>query len=303
MNKSEAIEICPECPETLSQAQVEAYWERGCLAFEGVLSEEETRRARDDLRALLVDLLQASEEASPAEGAGKGVYSGAALKRKDCRAWIQFERGALEGGLDPAQADAIVAEKVRKFADYDDESALFQSLRDTHPRIHGILRSLIGGSASLYQSMALVKPARIGSSKRWHQDNAYFSVADLDKVVGVWIALDEATPENGCMFVIEGGHRAGPLKHVMGEDCELAPGRIDKSLAKAVPLKPGGALFFHGNLPHFTPPNRSSRARRALQYHFRAAENAVIDKDAYLDIFRETDGTPATCHAARQETI
>ena len=56
--------------------------------------------------------------------------------------------------------------------------------------------------------MALLKPPR-GREKPWHQDHAYFNLPLDTPIVGVWIALDEATPENGCMHVIPGSHREG----------------------------------------------------------------------------------------------
>ena len=55
--------------------------------------------------------------------------------------------------------------------------------------------------------MALLKPPGIGREKPWHQDHAYFNVAASQRIVGVWIALDAATPDNGCMYVLRGKHR------------------------------------------------------------------------------------------------
>jgi len=81
--------------------------------------------------------------------------------------------------------------------------------------------------------MALIKPPLIGSEKPWHQDNAYFAVEDLDGVVGRWIALDDVTIENGCMHMLSGQHRHGPMRHHHKLGCEIMPERIDSS--KAIP--------------------------------------------------------------------
>jgi ectoine hydroxylase-related dioxygenase (phytanoyl-CoA dioxygenase family) len=150
----------------------------------------------------------------------------------------------------------------------------------------------------MFQDMALVKPPFIGSEKPWHQDNAYFSVTPLDSVLGVWIALDEATAANGCMHVLRGGHQLGALRHFHGRDCEIMPQRVDESQALAVPLPPGGAMFFYGMLPHQTPPNSSPDRRRALQFHYRSASSQVVPRDEYDRIYAEADGTPASCAAA-----
>lgn len=165
-------------------------------------------------------------------------------------------------------------------------------------RLRGVVESLIGKNPHLFQEMALVKPPFIGSDKPWHQDNAYFSVAPLDAVIGAWIALDDAGVENGCMHMIPGGHKIGALRHFHGSVCEIVEGRLDTLKAVAVPVPAGGGLFFYGLLPHETPTNRSPHRRRALQFHFRSAESRVVDQEAYNSLFVEADGTPASCKAA-----
>jgi ectoine hydroxylase-related dioxygenase (phytanoyl-CoA dioxygenase family) len=167
----------------------------------------------------------------------------------------------------------------------------------------GLIKSVLGNAIKLYQSMALVKPANGGVEKPWHQDNAYFCVEDLDQVVGVWIALDDANAENGCMHVLAKGHRLGPLKHHHTFDCEILPDRFDRNQALPIELKAGGMLLFHSNLPHQTPVNNSSERRRALQYHYRSSENSVITTEEYFKVFKEADGTPASCMAAVPENF
>ncbi len=79
------------------------------------------------------------------------------------------------------------------------------------PRLIAILDQLIGPGARMIQDMALMKPPHRGAEKPWHQDNAYFDWTPLDGVLGVWIALDPATVENGCMQIAPGlAPRRGP---------------------------------------------------------------------------------------------
>jgi phytanoyl-CoA hydroxylase len=139
------------------------------------------------------------------------------------------------------------------------------------PRMMAILDQLIGPGARLIQDMALMKPPFRGAEKPWHQDNAYFDWTPLDGVLGVWIALDPATVENGCMQIAPGSHRAGPAPHYHVRDCQLVDQASRAARAEVVPLGPGGALFFSALLHHGTPPNRSPDRRRALQFHFAAA--------------------------------
>jgi phytanoyl-CoA hydroxylase len=81
------------------------------------------------------------------------------------------------------------------------------------------------------------------------------------------------------------------------------PGRIDAENAVPAEMRAGAIVLFHGNMPHFTPPNNSDRRRRALQYHFRSAENSTVSREQYYEIFREADGSPASCAAATQNRV
>jgi phytanoyl-CoA hydroxylase len=192
----------------------------------------------------------------------------------------------------PQANDEEVELKVRKLMWFVDQHPHLQFCATEHPRIMGALESLLGPQPIMFQDMALIKPPFIGSEKPWHQDNAYFSVAPLDAIVGVWIALDEATGANGCMHVLPSGHSLGAMKHFHGRDCEIVPQRVDESQALAVPLPPGGAMFFYGMLPHQTPPNSSPERRRALQFHYRSAISQLVPREEYDRIYAEGDARP-----------
>ena len=169
-----------------------------------------------------------------------------------------------------------------------------------HERVKGFLERLIGQEVILKNSMALAKPPFIGSEKPWHQDNAYFDYLPLELLGTVWIAVDDATLENGCMHVLPGQHRRGPLRHYHSTDCEIVPDRIDPALAVPVPLAAGGIMFFSAMLPHQTPPNLSCARRRALQFQFRGVGTHKVSKEEYGKVFAEPDGTPATCALAHE---
>ena len=90
-----------------------------------------------------------------------------------------------------------------------------------NPGLHRALDELMGRGRAMLQEMALVKPPRIRREKPWHQDAAYFRGSDPSLMFGVWIALDPATTENGCMELIPGSHRAGPVPHIPHPDINL----------------------------------------------------------------------------------
>lgn len=294
------IPVYPNCPTQLSDEQLATYWKEGYLAFENALSPEEVAEACQGLSDVVRSYAFNDEVAEYQPGIEDGSnYGGVNFKSKTSRCFVQ-----LEPGYQPKPDDLDELElKVRKLAYYQDEAAIFKTLYTTHPKVIGVVKSILGQFVELYQAMALVKAVGGGVEKPWHQDNAYFSVENLDQVVGVWIALDDATVSNGCMHLLVAGHKSGPMRHHHTFDCEIVSGRIDKSLAIPIELKAGGVLIFHSNLPHQTPANTSPDRRRALQYHFRSSGNTVISNEEYSKVFKESDGSPASCEAAKPDNF
>ena len=146
----------------------------------------------------------------------------------------------------------------------------------------------------MFQSMALLKPPRVGRDKPWHQDHAYFQFELEAKVVGCWIALDEATVENGCMVIAPGSHLKGPVVHFRRRDWQICDTDVDTSGSLAVPLKPGGLLIFQSLLHHGTPPNRTAQRRRALQFHYRQQRAPLTSQEKRLALFGG-EGLGAQC--------
>lgn len=134
-----------------------------------------------------------------------------------------------------------------------------------------ILTRILGEHPVLFQDMALMKPPQVGREKPWHQDCAYFNLPVQATVVGVWIALDDATPENGCLHIIPRSHLGGPQPHFKKRDWQICDNDVPVHRDMMVPLPIGGCLIWHGLLYHGSPPNRSGMRRRALQYHYKAA--------------------------------
>jgi len=292
--------VYSDCPTELSEGQLASYWNEGFLAFENALSPEEVAEARQGLSDIFRSYAFNEDVAEYRPGTSeKTNYAGASFKSKTSECFV-----ILEPGYEPNPDNLDELElKVRKAAYFQDEAAIFKKLYTSHPKVMGIVKSILGQAVELYQSMALVKPPEGGTEKPWHQDNAYFSVENMDKVLGIWIALDDATMSNGCMHLLVGGHRMGPLRHHHTFDCEIVTGRIDPAAAQPIELKAGGILIFHGNLPHQTPENTSPDRRRALQYHYRSSSNPIISTEAYFKVFKESDGSPASCMAAVPENF
>jgi phytanoyl-CoA hydroxylase len=108
-------------------------------------------------------------------------------------------------------------------------------------------------------------------------------------VIGVWIALDPATAENGCMHALPGTHREGPVAHRHVRDCQIPDDRVAVARDVMVPLAPGGAMFFSALVHHGTPPNASPHRRWALQFHYAAESCVRVGVRAHADLFFDGD--------------
>lgn len=205
---------------------------------------------------------------------------------------LHFEAGAKDilPTLTPAERQDAVR-KIWHFVEYD---ARLKALSH-HPGLLAVVRTLLGDRPpQLFQDMALIKPPRLGREKPWHQDHAYFDFPLGTPVVGVWIALDEATVENGCMQFIPGGHRAGPKIHFQRRDWQICDTEMLGARSVAAPLPPGGLLLFDGLLPHGTPHNASAKRRRALQYHYAPVDVVKCPPEERLKHFG-SEGRNVTC--------
>jgi phytanoyl-CoA hydroxylase len=290
----------PDCPDDISEAHAKQYQKLGFVAFEGVLNNDEVEEANRALSQITRNLLNEAKsgKADLREASPKATlnYAGVRVQRQNTPFSIHFEAGVDPLSLSPDEAEL----KYRKLHGYHQEHPAFSALTE-HSRIKGFLEGLIGQEMVLKGEMALAKPPMIGSEKPWHQDNAYFNWLPLHLVGTAWIALDDATIENGCMFVLPGGHKLGALKHHHTIDCEILPDRFDRSQAVPIELKAGGALFFSAMLPHQTPPNRTSTRRRALQFQYRGIDAVQVSKEEFGKVFAEADGTPASCALAYED--
>lgn len=205
---------------------------------------------------------------------------------------VQYEASTR----DRLSASSLEARRdmVRKLQNYVDHEPRLRAIAD-HPRLREVVGRLLGTTEpELFQDQALLKPRGIGREKPWHQDHAFFNLPLGTPIIGCWIALDEARPENGCMHVKPGTHKEGPVVHFERRDWQICDEHLDLTRDVMVPLKPGGILFFNGLTHHGTPANRTAERRRALQLHYIPAGIPRTSTEARMTIFG-TEGKDVTC--------
>ncbi len=149
------------------------------------------------------------------------------------------------------------------------------------PDVVGPLTRVVGPNVKLVQSMFFVK-SEGKPGQAWHQDENFIPTRDRS-LAAVWIAVDDATVENGCLWALPGSHRRG----VLYPDRETDDARFDCSVEShsfpyrdedAVPLElpAGSAVLFDGYLLHRSLPNTGRHGtRRALVFHYTSAETRL----------------------------
>jgi hypothetical protein len=132
--------------------------------------------------------------------------------------------------------------------------------RDVCARMYGPHTAL-----SIFRAMIMNKPAGQGTVLPWHQDGGDVWKVDRDPLVTIWVALDPATPDNGCMDCIPGSHRLGLLS-LEGSTVKEEHVRIHCLPERVMPLPvpAGHAVFLHNWLIHRSGVNPSPIPRRAF---------------------------------------
>jgi phytanoyl-CoA hydroxylase len=200
------------------------------------------------------------------------------------------ERGPVEGLLEvaPHMTDADV---LRKYLAIHFPHKLSPMIEGSlsHPGIVAVLTRIIGPNVKCMQSMLFVKgPGKPGQS--WHQDEYYIPTRDRS-LGAAWIAIDDATIENGCLWIIPGSHQSGIImRRIPGRNPEFAEAdTLDISAYgedRCVPVdvKAGSVVFFHGYVLHSSRRNKTADCfRMALVNHYMSAESLLPwDQDGKL---------------------
>ena len=191
------------------------------------------------------------------------------------------ERGEIRG-LDPAGAGESDEDVIRRThivqLPHKVSPVLYELL--SHPAVTDVLRQIIGANVKCIHSILFLKgPGKPGQA--WHQDEHYNPTRDRS-LTGAWIALDEVSVENGCIWMIPGSHRQGVIwpnrthgDSRFDEGYESYGFPFDEDDSVPVEMAAGDVVFFNGYLLHRSFPNRSSGCRRAIANHYMSAESML----------------------------
>ena len=240
-SSSEAI---IEVPKVIDQEQVDFFVENGYVAVPDVIDADELEELKSDIVRL-----------------ARGEYPCENIKR-----------------ISDAVDDTEVLKSILCIHQPHFVSPVIEKYV-RHPKICGILSQITAahlpwwdGSVKCMQSMYFVKPPKF-QGQAWHQDEIYIPTRDRS-LIGAWIAVDDATEENGCLWIIPGSHKTGYLypqrEHEKSEEFDFAPESygFDESVEVPVEVKAGTLVFFNGYLLHRSRKNRSDLYRRVLVNHY-----------------------------------
>ncbi len=262
-------------PPTLTDAQADAWHRDGCLVLPGFKTAAEVAGVCGRARAL-VDAFQPAADSGVFSTRDRSRVVDAALLASAEEVHCFFEEEAFDarGRLCVPKAQAI--NKIGHAL--HDRDPVFDAFSHG-PALAALAAALGLAQPQVWQSQVIFKQPHIGGEVGWHQDASFF-VTTPQTVTTFWFALEDATLDNGCLWVEPGGHR-GPLR----EQYVCEGGRLrmqaldaapwpDRQHAVALPVERGTLVVFHGLLPHRSAANRSSQSRLAYTLHVTDAGSA-----------------------------
>ena len=224
-------------PHALRPEQVEFFHENGYLHVPGMFLPEEAalfRREAHDLARRLV-------ETHAAGVVGQGWGSGAKV--------------------------TDLPRELLHCHNVQFHSAAFSRLI-VDPRLTDSAADLIGDNVQLHHTKMFIKPPEKGAPFPMHQDHPYFP-HERHTMIAAILHFDDAPLEKGCVRVVPGSHRLGPLEHLREGGHHLPVEQYPVAEATPVPAQAGDALFVSYLTIHGSGVNTSSEARTTLLVQMR----------------------------------
>lgn len=142
------------------------------------------------------------------------------------------------------------------------------------PRLLDALEPALGPNISFWSDKVVFKAEAVTTASPWHQDWPYWEGCHK---INAWIALDDATPENGCLQLVRGSHRASVAHGAAvpageGFSNRVEAHQIDASLVVSAPVPAGAAVIFHDLTLHASHPNTAQRDRWAVIATYKDAQ-------------------------------
>lgn len=270
--------------------------ENGYLVVPGFASNDECEGMMERMDSLLeawdpdhtLEVFRTDEQQTSAQGSSKyfldSSHGVAFFLEPDA---LDATTGKIKDGLDKRQA----VNKAGHYLHVVDE--VFKEYSES-PKVASLVSALGWVAPVLPQSMYIFKQPKIGEVVTSHQDSTFLHTQPRTTCLGLWLALQDATLDNGCLWARPGSHKE-PVRRQMVRNPEFfesgtGPMTVFKDLVppedqkawegglpqgdsvedsgfKAVPMKQGDLFVIHGSLDHLSLPNSSPHSRHTFQLH------------------------------------
>ena len=252
----------------LSAEQRTAFADDGYLVLPGFKSAAELAAVVARAHAI-VDAFDPSRGASRFSTRDRSLVADAKLIASADQVHCFFEEEALD---ETGRLRVPKSQSVNKIGHaLHDCDAVFDAF--SHGPALAALAADIGLSRpQVWQSQIIFKQPHIGGEVGWHQDASFFFTEPVT-VTTFWFALEDATLDNGCLWLEPRGHKGALRERYVCEQGRLRMDKLDAppwpamNDAVALPVRAGTLVVFHGLLPHCSAPNRSPKSRLAYTLH------------------------------------
>jgi len=268
----------------------QSYEEKGYGVIKNFLASDEVERMRREARRLISEESRKDANKLQIFGNEINMKSKYFLNSSDKICYF-FEKNAvdlqtLELKLPEESSLAKIAHALHSL------NPIFREIT-TSQKVKDVYRAIGYDDPTVVQSMVIFKNPKVGGAYTPHQDASFLCTEPL-VLSGIWLALDDATPENGCLEFIPGSHKWPLARRYVrtgntqdGENLlewTAPPKEYQDSDFVKVPVKKGDMVLIHGLVVHRSAENKSEKPRWIYTFHSYDSKHAVYSDKNWLQI-------------------
>jgi len=295
VSQSYLVRLITMTVEKLSDDQLAQFTKDGFVAVPGFLNEAEVRSLTDACAALVEELDPEQHPATVFSSTDQQQKRGDYFLESGDKIRYFFEEDALGKDGKLKVPKHLSLNKVGHALHW--LSPAFKEVSFS-PRVKAVGRQLGFVSPAVVQSMYIFKQPGFGGEVTPHKDCTFLST-EPQSCVGLWFALEDATPDNGCMWFLPGSHHQPTQRRFVREEqggvlstaFTAPPDPADLDEYVQVPVKKGTLVLINGQVDHMSKRNTSSKSRHIYTFHMIERHNTTWDPRNWL---QPTEDMPFT---------